>query len=202
MTTDTELYLGLRKQAEELYPESEQAQEEFVGSFVEKVASIFKDLKYDGKTVIRPGDHADQYLANSVAENFWARGAASAAGKAMVGGIGGLGMAGIMGLANIVNNHSLHNKYLSALKESMQTNRILREAGSTQEGAKKLLTFGNTIFKFAPHVATDSNLLSSILANAFHGDGIDPMTIRTLTELESRYRDMGSSESFNPKMWM
>jgi hypothetical protein len=60
--------------------------------------------------------------------------------------------------------------------------------------------YADTVFRFAPNVASDVNLLTSILANAVHGESIDPMTIKTLTELENRFTSnidvMGSVKSF------
>jgi hypothetical protein len=195
----TQIYLGLRKQAEEKFPNDEKSQNEFVDGFITKVANIlssldqFKsNLSYNGS--IPTG--RDTKLGDDVAKSFWSQGVAQTAGKVFAGGVAGLGMAGILGMAKVVSDHALHNNYLKALNEAIQTNRVLKGAEK-----HKVLNFGNTIFKFAPHVATDPNMLSSILANAIHGDGIDPMTIRTLTDLESRYQDLGSDKLFDPKRW-
>jgi hypothetical protein len=191
----TQLYMDLLKQAEENFPNDDKAQGEFVNGFVTKIANILSDLKYKGDSVT--DRDSKSRLGDRVMDSFWSRGAAQAAGKALVGGVAGLGFAGIMSMAKVVSDHNLHNNYLKALNDAIQTNRVLKAADRS-----KVLNFGNTIFKFAPHVATDPNMLSSILANAIHGDGIDPMTIRTLTDLESRYQDMGNKELFNPKAWI
>ncbi len=93
-----------------------------------------------------------------------------------------------------VNNGHLHTRFLTALENAISSNRIIKEANK-----EKVRQYAETIFKFAPNVATDPNLLSSILANAIHGEGIDPMTVKTLTELEGRYTD---NTSFSPKTYI
>lgn len=110
-------------------------------------------------------------------------------GAAIAGGVGLLGMA-----ATSIGNGNLHNKFMVSLEKTISTNPLLRSANK-----EKVIQYGNSIFKFAPHVATDVNLLSSILANAIHGEGIDPLTIKTLVDLEARYKD---STSFNPKTYL
>lgn len=186
--SDTSLYLDLRKQAETLFPKDEKAQNDFIEGFVEKTANILAKALDNPLMNVTPKQHS---VGDAIAH-----GAAGAIGKALVGGTVAAGFAGLMSLGKIVSDHALHNEYMKALNEAIRTNRILKAADP-----HKVLIFGNTIFKFAPHVATDSNMLSSILANAIHGDGIDPMTIRTLTELEGRYQQIGKKEWFNPKQW-
>lgn len=183
--SENTVYLELRKKAEELFPNDEKSQADFVEGFITKTANIFSTAM---KTKHDQGSFGD---------SFFNRGIGQATGKALVGGVAGLGVAGIMSLMNTVSDNKLYNDYLKALNVAVRENRILKAANP-----KKVSDFGQTIFKFAPHVATDPNLLSSILANAIHGEGIDPMTIRTLTELESRYQDIGNKELFNPKAWI
>jgi hypothetical protein len=119
-------------------------------------------------------------------------------GKGLGEGMGGIaiatGIQGVANLAGIVGNNVLHYKFLTALEYVIASNRLIREAGKD-----KVRQYGETIFKYAPNVATDPNLLTSVLANAIHGDGIDPITVKTLTELESRYRD---NTTFSPKSFV
>lgn len=199
----TEFYLSLHKKAESLYPDDKKHQEEFVDGFVTKVANVLKDIGKDlaynsDKKIGTEGRQTT--MGSSLSESFWTRGMGQgigqAVGKALVGGTVAAGFAGLVSLAKVVSNHALYNNYLKALNEAVQSNQVLKGADKS-----KVLNFGNTIFKFAPHVATDPNMLSSILANAIHGDGIDPMSIRMLTELESRYQDTKGDSAFNPKMW-
>lgn len=114
------------------------------------------------------------------------------AGRAMVGL--GAALAGAMIVKSIssassaATNYSLRNKFEMALAQVISTNRVVK--GARPEKAKE---YAETLFRFAPHVASDANLLSSILANAVLGEGIDPMTVKNLVDLEGRYVDNGRS---------
>jgi hypothetical protein len=68
----------------------------------------------------------------------------------------------------------------------------------------KVNSFAESIYRFAPHVATDANLLASVLTNTIQGDLLDPMTIKYLTELESRYNEVRGpiSSMFSPKTYI
>ena len=102
----------------------------------------------------------------------------------------GVGLAGpgiVKGLSVFSTNmdHAkLRNKFNMALAQVMANNKVVK--GAQPEKAKE---YAETIFKFAPNVASDPNLLSSILANAVLGEGVDPMTIKNLVDLEGRYKD-------------
>lgn len=113
-------------------------------------------------------------------------------------GIGGLlvtmGVSGVADLMRGAQNSILHTKFLQALEKAKQSNRILQEVPTA-----KLVQYAETIYRFAPHVSTDPNLLSSVLANAIHGEGIDPQTIKSLTDLEGRFRE---NRSFTPKAYV
>lgn len=118
-------------------------------------------------------------------------------GTSLGQGLGGLAITGsLTGLGtmyNKVHNMALHSKFLQALERAYQSNRILKEAPR-----EKVMQYAETIFRFAPNISTDSNILSSVLANAIHGEGIYPDTIKMLTDIEDKY--MGNS-GFNPKMY-
>lgn len=125
------------------------------------------------------------------------KGLMEAFGKGAAGLGIGLGVHGISTAARSINDASLHTKFLSALEKAMSSNVVLKDADK-----QKVAQYAETVFKFAPHVATDSNLLSSILANAIHGEGIDPMTIKTLGDLEARYLENRSGNLFSPKAYV
>lgn len=108
---------------------------------------------------------------------------------AIAGGIYGVGKT-----VNSLSKVSQHSTYQKALQKAMLNSRVLRESDPD-----KVKSFGETIFRFAPHIAMDANLLTTVLTNAIHGDNIDPMTIQTLTQLEARYRD---TNTFTPKTFM
>lgn len=115
-------------------------------------------------------------------------------GKGVAGMLFNVGVAGIGTAAKSVMNNNLHTRFLEALEQTIKSNRIIKEADKN-----KVKQYAETVFKFAPNVATDVNLLSSILANAIHGEGIDPMTIKTLTDLEGRFQE---NTTFTPKTYI
>lgn len=81
-----------------------------------------------------------------------------------------------------IQHTMLRDKFQAALKKVMTSNVIVQSADPG-----KVMSYAATVFQYAPHIAVDPNLLSAILANAVHGEGIDPMTIKTLQEMEERY---------------
>jgi hypothetical protein len=113
-------------------------------------------------------------------------------------GIGGALVSGAVGLigsaAVSIGNGNLHNQFMVALEKAIQSNPILKNAKR-----EKVLQYAETIFKFSPHVATDTNVLSSILANAIHGEGLDPMTIKSIVDLEGKFKD---NTGFSPKSYV
>jgi hypothetical protein len=113
---------------------------------------------------------------------------AAKAGVGLAAGLAGAAIVyGLRSAGKGVSNGLLRSKFETALTQVMNTNRVVRGADPVR--AKQ---YADTIFSFAPHVAADPNLLSSILANAVQGEGIDVMTVKTLTELEGRYKDNNS----------
>lgn len=111
---------------------------------------------------------------------------------ALAVGLGGAALAyGIHSAKSIASNGLLRSKFENSLTQVMNGNKVVRGADPV-----KAKQYADTIFDFAPHVASDPNLLSSILANAVQGEGVDVMTIKTLTELEGRYRDNNAQKPF------
>jgi hypothetical protein len=157
--------------------------EQMMNGFITKTAATLNSYMKGTNT-----DRAPNFPSS------FAKGLAESAGRTAVGGVATLGLLGISALANSIREDNLHRKFMIALNEATQTNRVLKAADKN-----KVINFAETIFKFAPNVASDANLLGSILSNAIHGDSIDPMTVRTLTELESRYRD---TTGFDPKRFL
>lgn len=131
-------------------------------------------------------------IASGLAKDF-----AGGIGKGLAGVTLGLGVTGLASAVKSISNDKLHGEFSQALMEAIASNPILRQAKK-----EKVVNYAQTIFKFAPHVATDANLLSSILANAIHGEGVDPQTIKTLTDLEARYTMTNSSTAFSPKAYV
>lgn len=127
--------------------------------------------------------------------NF-ASGAGSNLAKGAVGAAIGLSLYGAAKTMQQANTDNLHVKFQGALSHVMEHNALLKNAPP-----EKVRSYADTVFKFAPHVAVDPNLLTAILSNAVHGEGVDPMTIRTLADLEARYLDSKKNALFTPKLF-
>lgn len=112
-----------------------------------------------------------------------------------VGGILSHGAVGVgMASYRFVADQFRYQRFLKSLQHAVASSHFLRE-----QNRAKVENYANTIYKFAPLVAEDPNLLQSVLTNAVQGDGIDLMTIKSLTDLEGRHRDNGS---VNPKAFV
>ena len=142
---------------------------------------------------------ASQNAPKTTAQMF-SEGLTGAVGKGIGGLAVGLGVHGLNQALASVANGSLHTQFLEALAKAISMNPQLRE-----QKKERVAQYAETIFKFAPHVACDPNLLSSILANAVQGHegaGLDVMTIKTLGDLESRYIENRGSVTFSPKTYV
>jgi hypothetical protein len=73
-------------------------------------------------------------------------------------------------------------RFNASLNLALAKNPIL--ANANKEDVKHL---AQTVYNLAPHAAGDPNVLSSVLANAIHGAGLDPKTARDLMELEEKH---------------
>lgn len=173
----------LKKEAQAHYGLSEDEANAFVEGFVKEAASQM-DM-FGGNHPVHNHFEKDSIYGRTVG------GISDSLGK----GIGALALngvvAGVAGLVGSAQNASLYRQFTEALKKVVESNRVIKNADRT-----KVLSYAETIFKFAPHVASDANVLSQLLANAVHGEGIDPNTIETITRLEERY---AGKRSFQPK---
>lgn len=173
----------LRKEAQEKLGLTDAQADAFVDGFV-KEAGMFDFVTRPG------GKDADITVAHDVVKGF-----GESLGKGIGGGIGSLmvnaTVAGIAGLVGSAQDAATYRQFTEALKQVIESNRIVRNADRN-----KVMSYAQTIYKFAPHVAADANLLSQLLANAIHGEGVDPSTIETITRLEERY---GRGPAFRAK---
>lgn len=115
-------------------------------------------------------------------------GAAAKAGIAlMVGG----GLYGLNRIARSADNEIARSKFQSALRQVLASN---DSAGQIIKSApmERVNSLANTIFSYAPNVATDVNLLKTLLATYVNSEGIDPSTIRSLQELEMNRQKIGT----------
>lgn len=102
-------------------------------------------------------------------------------------GAGLLGAGVYQGLhhsSTALRSNALTSKFEASLQYVKNNNKIVKNANPS-----KVASYANTLFTFAPHVASDPNILNSLLANAVLGEGIDPMTIKSITDLEGRYKE-------------
>lgn len=150
---------------------------------------------------------AKEFAAGFLKEAFFS-GLGTAATKAIGSGIGGAaaglaaGMAihGVGSLMNNVKQENLRQKFELALKQAIAGNAILQNA--KQENPQRLTSFSETIFKFAPNVACDPNLLAHILSGVIHGESMDMTTVRSLADLENRYQENRKNSVFSPKAYV
>lgn len=160
-----DLYAEIEKVASEQFA-TEVEREAFKEAFFEKSASLFSN-------VVTAADKAPE-LYKSMAK-----------GIGMLGvGIAGASLAyGVAKGAKTIESSSNRRKFETALANVLANNRIVK---ASPDRAKQ---YAETIYKFGPNVAGDVNLLGSILANVVQGEGVDPMTIKTIVDLEGRYQD-------------
>ena len=159
----------LLKEASKKYDDKASA-EAFVDTFMEKVASF---MGFDS------GAHFLRDHSKHIGEGF-----GKALGGLAVAAIGAGVATAVLSGSSAASKLNLRSKFDQSLAKVMASHRLVRTADPD-----KVKGYAETIFRFAPHVAADPNLLSTLLANVIQGEGIDPMTIKTITELEGRYQD-------------
>lgn len=175
----------IKNYALEKYAGDEKKAQDFVDGFVKQAYTP------PGWVANKSQDDKNPFVS-SLAE-----GIGGAFGKGLGGLAVGLGMHGISSAFSGAERDSLHTKFLSALSSAIASNPILKNANKA-----KVQNYAETVFKFAPHVACDPNLLSHVLAGTIDGEGIDLMTIKTLGDLENRYVENRSSGGFSPKTYV
>lgn len=98
--------------------------------------------------------------------------------------LGGLGLMAINKVSKGFGASSNRAAYDTALQKAISSSEVLQ---NDPQKAKKM---GDSIFSFAPTVASDANVLRNILDNAIYGDSIDLQTVRAVTELEEKLNKM------------
>lgn len=177
---------GLTKAAQDLMAESilkgiESSEEisaalSIAGEGMDKQAGVWDSIGRSFKTV---GKNSDG-LARDIA-----RGAADKATNIAIAGLAGLGLHNYLKSRRNAETIGQFADYQNALATVAGRNERL-----ANENSERLNELGNSIFKFAPTVASDPNVLETVLDNAVQYDGLDPQTVRSLQELEERYRKM------------
>ncbi len=190
--------LDLKKLAMEQHGLSEEEAGYMIEGFVKEAAL---GDKIDAGRLSQPaGGSLPELNYRSIATHTWddknmAGEFATNVAKSLGGGVGSLllngAVTGGMKLFNTASHTHEYYKFTQALKRVIETNRLVKNADR-----EKVMSYADTLFKFGPHVASDANLLSQLLSNAIHGEGIDPNTIETVTRLEERYT---GKRGFQPK---
>lgn len=112
--------------------------------------------------------------------------------KAAVGlGAGLLGAALVKGVSSgssAISNNMLKSKFEMALSQVTSSNKVVKGANPA-----KVRSYATTLFSFAPHVASDVNMLSTLLTNAVLGEGVDASIMKAVTDLEGRYKENNST---------
>lgn len=118
-------------------------------------------------------------------------GAGKALGALAIGVIGAGLAKGLLSGSSAASSIAQKTKFEKALQSVKQTNIVVKSADPGKVDA-----FARTIFSFAPNIAGDPNLLATVLANAIHGESIDPQSIKLLVELEGRFKDNQRPNNF------
>ncbi len=158
------------------------------------------------------GDHeaAKEFTVGFLKEAFnvnwgevgteFSRGLGSTAAKGLVGGAAalaiGLGVHGVSSGLSGVANMNRHREFRRVLDQVVSATPLLKSYDRS-----KVDSFAETIFKFAPKVSTDPNLLGSILAHAVQGEAMDSNIIKTLVDLEAKVTETHKNNLFTPKFY-
>lgn len=121
------------------------------------------------------GDHAVQARAGQEIMGT--------AGKAAIAMMAGAGLYGINRVVRSAEGEVTRSRFEAALRTCLSSN---DSAGQIIKSTppEKVRSLANTIFNYAPNVASDVNLLKTLLATFVNSDGMDSTTIRSLQELE------------------
>lgn len=172
----------LRAEAQATMGFTDEQADAFVDGFVKEASVGLPPAMGGGKEPWAAGTA----ITHGVVDNF-ARNIGGGLGNLAVNSLVG----SVVGLVSSARSSLLHRNFTESLKTVIESNRIVRNADRN-----KVMSYAETIFKFAPHVASDVNLLSQLLSNSIHGEGVDPTTIETITRLEER---LNKDNSFKPK---
>lgn len=106
----------------------------------------------------------------------------------------GAGILAATKAAKAIINQIDKNKFEGSYRQALSTNKML-----DGEDPVKLRSLADTIFRLAPHVACDPNLLSTVLQEQIKNfNGMTTQKARELVDLEDKLSGR-SSNSFKPK---
>ena len=123
-----------------------------------------------------------------------AKGIGKTVGMGAAGLAVGLGIHGISSTMNAMSLGAKREKFEAALAQAMAHSAILQNAPKD-----KVRSFAETMFKFAPTVCADANVVAHILDSAIMGESMDMTTLRSLADLESRIQDTKKNSLFTSK---
>lgn len=152
--------------------------------------------QFEISTALKKDQLAAQVAENAPKNIFTSnliRGAGAGLGGAAIAAMAGGALLSLRGAISKATTNAMRPAFEQSLKIAMSgsdpASEILREKKD------KVRAFAETIFNFAPHVASDPNLLKGVLAHVVQGESIDPQTIRSLMELEEKRKNI---KTFKP----
>ena len=122
--------------------------------------------------------------ADFAAEAFGGGAVGKAALGLGVGAIAGLGAMAVKKIGSAFGAEANRASFDRAFRQVMSESEIL------QNDPMKAKRMADSIFEFAPTVASDANVLENILSNSIHGNSLDLQTVRAVTELEEKLHKM------------
>ncbi len=109
----------------------------------------------------------------------------------------GAGLMGTTKALDVAKNTVNYHKFTAVFNYVVKHNEMLKH--EYERNPQKIRSFAETIFDFAPRVALDPNLLSTVLANAAMGSSLDPQTINSLAMLEGNVTRSRNEASLSSK---
>lgn len=177
-------FAGLREGLEEL---TKQAGFEGKENFVDDtIAELEKDAGF--MDFLRgAGDH----LGGTGAGAQFGEALAQSAGKIVPPLMAGLGIAAAARALTSVRNTMDYKKFERALQIATDRNPALKQADP-----ERVKMYAESIFRVAPTVSQDPNVLAQVLVNAVRFETFDPKTLEMLANLEAK---KNSEKPLTPK---
>lgn len=171
----------VRDEASKVYNNKEEL-DAFMQGFEKQAGAFFGDaLNLTGKILTNP-------LSKDTVAGIGGRAAIG-----LAAGLVGMGIyKAINSTSSAINNNALKSKFESALQYVKTHNLKVKNYNQS-----KVDSFANTLFTLAPHVASDPNLLDTLLDNAILGGGVDLSISKAVTDIENTY-----SKTNEPKQLM
>ena len=173
------LELELEKIASDLFltPAEKEA---FVDGFLTEAVDGLEKAANIWTEGIRPAGEATKSIWSHLGTE-----AVKGGGKALgMLGVGLLSAALAKGINTVASNNASvmqRQKFESALANVLATSKICKQDPARAK------SFAESLFRVAPNIIGDTNLLRNVLDSIVQGESVDVNTIKMLTDLEDRY---------------